>query len=102
MTLKDVTVEELAARINRDVRTISRLRNDIEYNSKAETVIAVCIALHLQPLQSLYLLGLAGFNLTMNQSKTKQFYMILVMNFYECSVAECNEILKQNHITPLL
>lgn len=49
MKWKEITVEELAEAAYVDPKTIQRLRGSDDYQTKIETIIAVCIGLQLHP-----------------------------------------------------
>jgi hypothetical protein len=54
------TEESLAEKSLIHAKTIQRLRNDLRYKSKLETVIAICIGLQLHPILSTDLVDKAG------------------------------------------
>ena len=64
MKWRDITVEKLAEEAGLDAKTITRLRNPTDdYTVKKETLIAVCIGLHIPPPLSSELFEKAGIRL---------------------------------------
>ncbi len=90
------TEEALAENALVTAKTIQRMRNDMKYKPKLETVVAVCIGLQLHPVLSIDLVAKAGHSF-------KQFdeehiiYQWLLNTKYQCSIYECNEILRANN-----
>ena len=76
------------------------MRNDIKYQSKIETVVAVCIGLQLHPILSVDLLTKAGFVLKSYEPE-HIIYHLLLNTKYKSSIYECNEILRTNKCKPL-
>ena len=93
MKYKDVTVEELADRVNLSTKTVGKMRNDDEYTPEIENVVAVCIGLHLMPAQSYKLVELAGYKF--KASKSHRLYCYLLDTAYMNSVDECNAFLSR-------
>ena len=94
------SVEVLADRALIAAKTIQRMRNDIKYQSKIETVVAVCIGLQLHPILSVDLLTKAGFVLKSYEPE-HIIYHLLLNTKYKSSIYECNEILRTNKCKPL-
>lgn len=94
------TEESLAEKSLTHAKTIQRLRNDLRYKSKLETVIAICIGLQLHPILSMDLVGKAGFVLkTFDEEHI--IYQMLLTSYYQNSIYECNEILRANNCKAL-
>ena len=99
MQIKDnITVEELAYLTGLESRTISRLRNS-EQRPTLKNIVILSIALHLEPVYSADLLRKAGYILT--NSEQDVAYSLLLHYYYQCSLAECNGILKAMGLKPL-
>ena len=99
MELKDVTEEGLAELTGISDRTIRRYKNDEGDRPTIENVVAIGIALHLFPHQSVNLLGAAGYQLRKNPKERAYQYLIDVA--YNNTVYECNEFLKNLGMLPL-
>ena len=98
MKKKGVTEEELAERTGISVRTIQRMRNE-EIHYRLTQVVAICIALHLDPIVSNKMVMLSG-NIFQN-TKQDQMYKHLLDVAYEESVMDCNMILNCCGLKPL-
>lgn len=90
------TEEALAENALVTAKTIQRMRNDIRYKSKLETVVAVCIGMQLYPVLSMDMVTKAGH--TFKQFDEEHIiYQWLLNSKYQCSIYECNEILRANN-----
>lgn len=98
MDESNVTEEGLAELTGLAPKTIQRMRNP-NLRTSLKSVIAVCIALSLDLYNSLYLVHLAGFELT-NSREDKIYYFILGFAYKE-TVYDCNRMLKRLHMRPL-
>lgn len=76
-------------------KTIQRMRNDIRYKAKLETIVAVCIGLQLHPSLSMDLVRKSGHSF-IPCCEEHIIYQMLLYEKYKCSIYECNEILKAN------
>jgi hypothetical protein len=94
------TEESLAEKSLIHAKTIQRMRNDLRYKSKLETVIAICIGLQLHPILSTDLVGKAGFALKPFDEE-HIIYQMLLTSYYQNSIYECNEILRANNCKAL-
>lgn len=99
MEKKNVTVEELAERTGLSPKTIQRMRNSSGGNYKLEAVIAVCIALHLEPYHSDMMIELAGYKL--NCTARDAVYRLCIHYAYEQTVESCNNKLIELGQKPL-
>lgn len=99
MKQKNVTIEELADRVNLSSRSIQCMRNDENCMPTLRHVVEVCIGLHLMPSYSNQLLDLAGYSL--KSSKQHKMYKFLVDMAYMRDVDECNEFLERAGISKL-
>lgn len=95
----EMTVESLAERTGLSVKTIQRMRNDLDARPKLESVVAVCLGLKLYPEESIELLSLAGYKLR-KKSKEKA-YSLLLNYLYEQDIRFCNNLLIELKIKPL-
>lgn len=92
--------KELADRSLVGEKTIQRLRNDEEYPSTVQTVIALCVGLKLPLPEAEALLSKTDFKL--NSMKTEGYvYQCILSSCTENSIYEINEMLEANGITPL-
>ena len=98
MKESDVTEEELSELTGLAPKTIQRMRNP-NLRTSLKSVIAVCVALSLDLYNSLYLVHLAGFELT-NSREDKIYYFVLGFAYKE-TVYDCNCMLKRLHMRPL-
>ena len=81
-------------------KTIQRLRNDEEYPTSVQTVLALCIGLKLPLPEAEMLLGKTDYKL--NSMKNEGYvYQCVLAACAENSIYEINEMLKENGITPL-
>lgn len=93
-----VTEEMLAELTGLAPKTIQRMRNP-QLRSSLKSVIAICIALSLDLYNSMYLIHLAGFELT-NSREDKVYYFILGFA-YKDTVYDCNRMLERLQMKPL-
>lgn len=91
----DVKVEKLAERSLVSVKTIQRMRNEVNYSPKLGSIIAVCVGLQLRPALSLDLVSKGGY--VFKQFDPEHIIYQFILNFYYLStIYECNEILRSN------
>lgn len=100
MKRNNVTVEALAEASGMEPKTIQRLRTDENYTSTLETIIAVCIGLHLHPLISEALINCSTFRLKLT-TDLHVIYKHLLTSCYTKSIQECNETLIAANFSPL-
>ena len=98
MKESNVTEEELSELTGLAPKTIQRMRNP-NLRTSLKSVVAVCVALSLDLYNSMYLVHLAGFELT-NSREDKIYYFILGFAYKE-TVYDCNCMLKRLHMRPL-
>lgn len=94
-----VTVESLAEETGLSEKTIQRLRNNPDVQPSLETVIAVCIGLHLDQYCGDMLLHLAGYTLT--NKKRDRIYRVLISFAFKDTVLDCNNALIRCGLKPL-
>lgn len=99
MSWRGITVERLAETSAISPKTIQRLRNQTDYNTTLETVIAICIGLNLPPVLSQALIEKSGYML--KNTETHLTYRFLLDGCYSYSIFECNEMLASLKISPL-
>lgn len=99
MGLKGVTEEGLAELTGISDRTIRRYKNDEGERPTLENVVAIGIALHLFPHQTVNLLGAAGYQL--RKTPKERAYQYLIDAAYNNTVYECNLFLKKSGMQPL-
>jgi hypothetical protein len=95
------TVEALAESARMDVKMLQRMRNDVSYPKNIESVVALCIAMHLRPEYSAKLIEKAGFTLRIADSELHLLYKFFLENYYSHTVDECNAILTAKRL-PIL
>lgn len=98
MEKNNVTEESLAELTGLHPKTIQRMRNPEEHTS-LKSVIAVCVAFHLDLYNSIYLIHLAGYELT-NRQEDRIYYFILSIAYKE-TVYDCNQMLRRLNMPPL-
>ncbi|MCR5409473.1 MAG: helix-turn-helix transcriptional regulator [Lachnospiraceae bacterium] len=98
MKNENMTVEELAFRSGISERTIGTMRNRKGYRPKLENVVAICIAMHLNPSYSYRLIELAGYKLT--DCDRDIIYRLLLDWAPGVSIEQCNKFLIRAHQTP--
>ena len=92
--------KQLADRSLVGEKTIQRLRNDEEYPTSVQTVLALCVGLKLPLPEAEMFLGKTDFKL--NSMKGEGYvYQCVLGACAENSIYEINEMLKENGITPL-
>ena len=96
--LTGISIEKLEERTGLSSKTVQRMRNS-EDRPTLRNVIAICLALNLSQWDSLYLLRLAGYELT-SRMEDRIFWTIL-MRTENNTVAECNRMLERLGYKPL-
>lgn len=99
MEVRGVTVEQLADETGLSEKTIQRMRNDSDRTPSLESVVAVCVGLHLDAYDSDMLLHLAGYQLT--NRKTDRIYRLFLNFAFKESVKDCNDMLIRLGMDPL-
>lgn len=94
----DLSVELLAELTGLSAKTIQRMRNADE-RPDLRFVIAVCLAMKLSQWDSIYLVRLAGYELT-TRMEDRIFWTIL-MTTEENTVDDCNQMLERLGYKPL-
>lgn len=99
MTVCGVTIAQLAEETGLSEKTIQRMRNDPDRTPSLESVVAVCVGLHLDAYDSDMLLHLAGYQLT--NRKTDRVYRLFLNFAFKESVKDCNDLLIRLGMEPL-
>lgn len=99
MKWRDITVEKLAEEAWLDAKTITRLRNNPDYTVKKETLVAVCIGLHIPPPLSSELFEKAGIRL--NSTELDLTYRFLLNYCWQDTLEDCNVYLAEQNKKPL-
>lgn len=89
---KNMTEEDLAESSSLSEKTIQRLRNHEPKSVTLETVLQLCIGLHLHPILSEYLLRAAGQHFM--DTRLHTMYKFLLYTCYDYSVETCNDLLE--------
>lgn len=100
MSEKCVTVEQLAESSGLDPKTIQRYRNDPNIRPALNSVIAICLGLHLLPTDSIALIHSAGY--TLRNIERERAYLFVINTCYDQSIHICNELLKRNGFDPII
>lgn len=96
---KGVKEEALAEASNLSEKTIQRLRHHEQRVITLETVMQLCIGLHLHPILSGYLLRAAGQHFM--DTDLHNTYKFLLYSCYLYSVEDCNVLLESQGYDPL-
>ena len=97
---RKLSKKQLAVRSLVGEKNIQRLRNDEEYPTSVQTVLALCVGLKLPLPEAEMFLGKTDFKL--NSMKNEGYvYQCVLAACAENSIYEINEMLKENGITPL-
>lgn len=96
---KGVKEEDLAWESNLSEKTIQRLRHHDQKRIELETVIQLCLGLHLHPILSGYLLRAAGQQFM--DTNLHNMYKFLLCSCYEYSVGDCNALLTAQNFPTL-
>lgn len=100
MKWRHVTVEQLAEASGMSEKTIQRLRKDPpEIEATFESLIQLCIGLHLPPMISDHVLHIAGKSYT--DKDAHMAYQLLLASCYDYSIEECDILLKGQGFPPL-
>lgn len=99
MEERNITVERLADETGLSEKTIQRLRNNPEIRPTLETVIAICVGLHLDAYSGDTLVYLAGYRLT--NKKCEKMYRLFINFAFKETVFECNNALIRCGLKPL-
>lgn len=99
MNWRKKTVEKLAEECSLDTRTIQRMRNDEDYDTTIESIVAMCVALKLPPMISKPFIDRSSFSIG---SGEKAMALQFVLNgCYTKTIYECNALLIQIGYQPL-
>jgi len=85
------TAEKIAEEVGIQPETLSRYRNGVKAPG-IETLVAICVALHLDIKQSQELFNSLGYSF-LGTSKEHYAYIYLIEKHRGKSVSQCNEIL---------
>lgn len=100
MRRQNVTEEWVAEEAGISVKTIQRMRNDPEYRPSLQTVVAVCLGMHLFPYNSNHLLYVAGYIL--NDLTIERIYQALLNITFKTPMKEINDALVRLGYTPFV
>lgn len=99
ISAKGVKEEDLAEASSLSEKTIQRLRHHEQKSIELDTIVQLCIGLHLHPILSGYLLRAAGHRFS--DTNLHNAYKFLLYSCYPYSVEECNVLLKSQGYDPL-
>ena len=96
---RNVTYAELAERTLLSERTLRRVMNGEEGGS-LNTIILICLGLHLPPPISRHILSKSGFSLKYSDND-HAWYDFMLQSRYAHKMEENREFIRENNITPL-
>lgn len=96
----ELTMEELAEKALLSDRTIRRMRNEADYNTPIESVVALCIAMRLPPQFSRHLMETSG-HIIRYSNPAHVIYESFILGFYNQSIHECNDLLRAQGLKEL-
>ena len=99
MASRKMTVQTLSDATGISVKTIKLMRNDAARVFGIREIVAVCIALHLEPSVSALYLECSPARLL--ETEEANFYRLALDEWYGKSVPEVNRILKALGVRPL-
>lgn len=88
-----ISVETLAEKALISSKTVQRMRNDSSYPKNIDSVVAICIGMHLPTELSKALIDKSGFSLRLVENKAHILYYFFLNHCYTYSIRECNDIL---------
>jgi len=100
MRRQNITEEWLAEEAGISTKTIQRMRNDPEYRPSLQTMVAVCLGMHLYPYNSNHLLYVAGYIL--NDLTIERIYQALLNITFKTPMHEINAALVRLGYTPFV
>ncbi len=95
------TREKLEENSHISVQTIKEIETNNSRGYSLETIIALCIGMHLPPEFSFELLNSAGFTIENNSTEKNCIYCFILRNMYNCDIDEINAFLLANNIQPV-
>lgn len=101
MEWAEINEHDLAERALLNIKTIQRMRNNSDYPKKIESVVAICIAMHLPPEVSNVLIEKSGFGLRVADNQSHLMYRIFLTKYYIYSVSHCNALLREKELPPI-
>lgn len=99
MKERKVTIEQLEEKTQISSRTISRLRNNQDYDVTWSQIVALAIGLQLPPAISHDLLAKVGLQLRNNVAHN--VYNMILSSFYTLDIETVNSYLCQMGLSPL-
>ena len=93
MDWSEISVESLAENALISAKMVQRMRNDLTYPKNIDSVVAICIGMHLPPELSNALIDKSGFTLRLAQNKAHILYYFFLNHYYTHSIRECNDML---------
>ena len=100
MKEKGISKTRLSIDSNMSERTIQRLRNDEEYSTTKQNVIALCVGLKLSLQESLALVERSPVRLILSSRQDAAYYEVLALEG-RFGIEEINECLEAAGITPI-
>lgn len=101
MTWVDITEEKLSEESLINGKKIQRMRNRADYPKDIESVVAVCIGMHLPPEVSRAMIGKSGFGFRFAENEAHILYNAFINKFFMYSVRDCNAFLVAKGLDPL-
>ena len=101
MTWVDITEEKLSEESLINGKKIQRMRNRADYPKDIESVVAVCIGMHLPPEVSRAMISKSGFGFRFAENDAHILYNAFINKFFMYSVRDCNAFLVAKGLDPL-
>lgn len=89
----EITEEQLAENALVSTKMVQRMRNNQNYPKNIDSVVAICIGMHIPPELSNALIGKSGFSLRLAESETHLLYHFFLNHYYTHSIHDCNDML---------
>lgn len=93
MDWTEISEEALAENALISTKMVQRMRNDPNYPKNIDSVVAICIGMHLPPELSNALISRSGYSLRLAQSEAHLMYNFFLNHLYMRTIHECNDML---------
>lgn len=94
----EISEESLAENALISTRMVQRMRNNPQYPKSIDSVVAICIGMHLPPELSKALIERSGFSLRLAQSEVHLLYNFFLHHYYTHSIHDCNDMLVSKNL----
>lgn len=89
----EISEEALAENALISTKMVQRMRNNPNYPKSIDSVVAICIGMHLPPELSNALISRSGYSLRLAQSEAHLMYNFFLNHLYMSTIHECNDML---------